>query len=66
MTVFELLRGLGPEFTTLDAAGVVVVAMTPDAPTVGSTLPPDHTQRLLRLILNHGDWSNTKEMDYVH
>lgn len=61
-TVRELMEEFGPEFMDLDAAGLVMIAVTRDAPMVASTQPPDLTCRLLAMILDRGHWSDTTVM----
>ena len=61
MKVSDLVARFGPEIMDQEASDVILVGLTPDNPTVASTLFPDQTRRLLKAIVE-GGWAHTIEM----
>lgn len=62
MRVSDYVARFGPEFMDLEASGVIVVALTTDAPTVAATVGPTQTKQILRIVAEDGEWATVREM----
>ena len=49
MRVRDFIARCDDDFLDLDVPGIILVAMTPIAPSVASTVPPDITKKILSL-----------------
>lgn len=61
MKLRDFLSHISDEFLDTEAAGFVVVLATAGTPIVVASHPPPITLKLLSLVLNDGNWSNTIE-----